>query len=304
LIRAEDLHVISVISNPVRFQSRDRLFREHMDRCASSPATHWFIEASFGERPYAVTKASDPQHLQVRCDHELWLKENLINKAVEALPPDWKYVMWLDGDVEFTRPDWALEVVHALQHYQVLQPFSHVLDMGPNREGLTPYLHQGFGYLATQGLEPGNAYGTYMHPGYSWAWRREAWDAVGGMIERAICGSGDDHMAKALLGHADKSMPGGLHPNYIAMVNAWQDRAAALKRDVGFVAGTIMHHFHGYKVDRAYWGRWDILKAANYDPEADVVKGEDGLLRLADNGKYGLRDGLRRYFRARNEDSR
>ena len=304
MIRASDLHVISVISNPVRFESRVRLFREHMDRCATSGATHWFIEAAFGERPYEVTKASDPQHLQVRCDHELWLKENLINKAVAALPADWKYVMWLDGDVQFVRPDWATEVVHGLQHYQALQPFSHVLDMGPKTDGLTNYLHQGFGFLATQGLLPGNSYGTYMHPGYAWAWRREAFDAVGGMLERGICGSGDDHMAKSLLGQADQSMPPGLHPNYVAMVKGWEARAAALKRDVGFVPGTILHHFHGYKVDRSYWGRWDILKANNYDPDADVVKGDDGLLRLADNGKFGLRDGLRTYFRQRNEDAR
>lgn len=304
MIRAEDLHVISVISNPVRFQSRTRLFREHMDRCASSAATHWFIEASFGERGYEATKASDPHHIQVRSDHEIWLKENLINKAVSQLPADWKYVMWLDGDVEFLQPNWAEETVQALQHYQVCQPFSHVLDMGPTTEGLTRFLHEGFGYCATRGLKPKNEYGVYMHPGYAWAWRREAWDAVGGMLERGICGSGDDHMAKSLLGCADASMPPGIHPNYRAMVKAWETRAEALKRDVGYVSGTILHHFHGFKADRKYWDRWDILKAHDYDPETDVVKGDDGILRLADNGKHGLRDALRSYFRSRNEDAR
>ena len=304
MIRASDLHVISVISNPVRFESRVRLFREHMDRCAGSAATHWYIEASFGERPYEVTKARDPQHIQVRCDDEIWLKENLINRAVAELPSDWKYVMWLDGDVEFLRPDWALETVQGLQHYQVLQPFSHVHDMGPNTEGLTPQLHQGFGACVAKGLEPKNSYGVYMHPGYAWAWRREAWDAVGGMIDRAVCGSGDDHMAKAMLGLADQSMPDGIHPNYRAMVKAWEAKAAALKRDIGFVPGTILHHFHGHKADRKYWDRWDILKATNFDPAADLVMGDDGILRLAENGKTALRDGLRAYFRGRNEDAR
>jgi hypothetical protein len=297
------LHVISVISNPVRYKSRTRLFQDFMNRNQTSGATHWYIEAAFGDRPFEVTNALDPHHIQVRCDHEIWIKENMVNKAVSMLPKDWEYVMWMDGDIEFVRPNWQIEVLEALQHYSVVQPFSHALDMGPNFEGLTEKLATSFAYCLNSGMQFDAKYGPHWHPGYTWAWRRDAWDSVGGMIDLAICGSGDDHMAKGLIGKADRSLPKGLHPNYTHMVKQWEERAVRhIKQNIGHVPGTILHHFHGFKKDRNYWNRWDILKNNQYDPYTDVCKDSQGMLQLVDNGKYGLRDGLRNYFRERKED--
>lgn len=304
-LKPSDLYVISVISNPMQFKVRPRLFGEFQARNASSGATHIYIEAAYGERGYEVTQGGDAYHIQVRCDHDLWLKENLINVAASRLPHDWKYVAWLDGDVEFTNQDWVMSTLHQLQRHQAVQLWQNCLDMGPNKESLHgQHLHQGFGYGFQQGNEPASKYGPYMHPGYGWAFRREAWEGFGGMIDLAILGSGDDHMAKGMLGLSDRSLPPqGLHPNYVHMVKAWEDRAVrAIRRDIGFVPGTILHHFHGHKKDRKYWDRWDILKKHQYDPYTDVYKDTSGILRLNHNGKHGLRDGIRAYFRERNED--
>jgi hypothetical protein len=300
-IKASDLHVISVISNPIRYKSRRTLFQEAMERNKKSPATHWYIEATFGERDFEVTDADHPNHIQVRCDHELWIKENLINYAVSKLPADWKYVMWMDGDIAFYNENYIMETLQALQHYKIVQPWSHAIDLGPNGEVNNTF--QGFAYGYCKGVKLGDKYGQYMHPGFCWAWRREAWDQVGGMIDLAILGSGDDHMAKALIGEADRSLPKGLHPNYVHMVKQWEDRALRnIKHDIGYVPGMIIHHFHGKKSDRNYWGRWDILKKHQYDPYADVTKDSRGMLQLSAD-KKGLRDGIRTYFRQRNEDT-
>jgi hypothetical protein len=294
------LHVISVISNPIRYRSRTKLFKEFMARNADSPATHWVIEAVFGEREPEVADRNNPNHIIVRCDSEIWIKENMINKAVSMLPADWKYVMWLDGDVEFVNKNWVSDTLHALQHYSALQPFSHAVDLGPNGESMNTAT--GFGYCFTKGQNIADKYGSYFHPGYSWAWRRDAWDAVGGMIDLAICGSGDDHMAKSLIGEADRSMPKGLHPNYYHMVKTWEDRAVRnVKHNIGYIPGTILHYFHGHKKDRNYWNRWDILKKTQYDPYKDVCKDSQGMLQL-NQDNIALRNGLRAYFRERKED--
>ena len=142
-----------------------------------------------------------------------------------------------------------------------------------------------------------------MHPGYAWAFRREVFDALGGMIDRAICGSGDHHMAAGLIGLSAQTVHGEAHPNFKAMVQAWEDNAQAVaRRDIGHVPGTILHTFHGWKADRRYQSRWEILTRNAFDPEADLIRGADGLPRLAGN-KTGLRDDLRRYFRERIEDA-
>ena len=294
------LHVVSVISNPVRYRSRVRLFHDNQAKQAAAGVSSWVIEAVFGDRVPEVADPANPRHIIVRCDSEVWLKEAMINEAVRRLPVDARFIMWQDADIEFLNPQWAAETLHALQHYRVVQPFSHAIDLGPDGEVLE--LHKGFAYLHEKGAEPMSSQYAFMHPGFCWAWRREAWDRMGGMIDRAICGAGDHHMALALIGKAEKSLPGGIHANYRAMVLDWQTRAEEfVKRDIGHLPGTILHHFHGWKPDRQYQGRWSILTSENYDPATDVAVDSSGMLRLTD-AKPGLRDKLRKYFRTRMED--
>lgn len=300
MLRPSDLNVVCVISNPCRYKTRVNLMKACLARNAFAGVTQWLVEAVFGEREPEVADPSNPHHIIVRCDDEIWLKENLINIAVSHFPTNWRYMMWMDGDVEFLRPNWAMEVLHTLQHFATVQPFSHVVDMGPNREILET--HTGFAHMYLQGQPFTPGYGTFWHPGYAWAWRREAWDAVGGMIDRAVCGAGDHHMATALIGRGHLSVHGKCSKAYHKMVSDWQAKAEVhLKRNIGAMEGTILHYFHGAKANRNYVGRWDILTKTGFEPERDLFKDDAGLLHLDRSNTY-LRDLLRAYFRQRNED--
>jgi hypothetical protein len=89
-------------------------------------------------------------------------------------------------------------------------------------------------------------------------------------------------------------------------VKIWQDRAKALRQDLGYVPGTIVHHWHGKKAQRHYWTRKKVLVESQFDPTTDVSRDSQGIWQLHDDGTdrfIKLRDGLRRYFRSRNEDS-
>jgi hypothetical protein len=72
--------------------------------------------------------------------------------------------------------------------------------------------------------------------------------------------------------------------------------------DLGFVEGTILHHWHGRKSSRKYVERWSILVDNKYDPNTDVYYDEHGLLQLTGDN-HGLRDGIRDYFAQRNDDA-
>lgn len=297
-----NLYVVTCISNPVRYKSRYDLYWKFKKHVEDAGAILYTTEMAFGDRPHVLTERDNPRHVQVRSFFELWSKENMLNLAIQALPDDWEYVAWVDADLQFVRPDWLQETVEQLQHYHFVQMFSHAQDIGPQFEPMKS--HTGFvydWYHFPQRTAKGG-YATFSHPGYAWAARREALDAVGGLIDHGILGSGDRHMACGLIGKMEHSYNANVHPNYKEVCLEWQRRAEKfVKRDIGYVSGTINHYWHGSKANRLYNDRWQILVEHQFDPYRDIFKDTQGLWQL-DDDKIGLRDSIRRYFRSRHED--
>lgn len=301
----DKLYVISVVTNPVRFYSRYKLYHAFEKMVADAGAVLYTVEIAFGDRPFEVTRSDNPCHLQLRTKSEIWHKENALNLIIQRLPADWKYVAWIDADITFARPDWAQETLHLLQHYDIIQMFSHAQDLGPNHEPLLGF--RSFMYSYQEGLEPTSPYDYYSgldwHPGYCWAARRSAIDNLGGLIDRAILGSADRHMAASLIGRVDSSYHPKVSLPYKKMLRIWQDRALKyIKKNVGHMEGLIFHHWHGKKANRGYTTRWKILYEDNYNPELDLKRDSQGLFQITDRN-IKLRDDIRKYFRARNEDS-
>src|SRR6185312_6706826 len=124
-------------------------------------------------------------------------------------------------------------------------------------------------------LENGASSGNYydgssgtknMHTGYAWAARRSAISDLGGLGDIAILGSGDRHMAYALLGAVEQSFPDNIHPTYRSYWLEWQKRAEKyIQRKVGTMPGTVLHRWHGAKIHRRYQDRWQILVADQFD---------------------------------------
>ena len=201
------------------------------------------------------------------------------------------------------RDGWALETVQQLQHFQVVQLFQNCIDLGPN--GQTLQTHCGFVWSYLERKPFGTGY-SYWHPGYGWAANRYAIDSLGQLFDVAILGSGDRHMALGLIGQAQSTFDERRQPlnnEYVRHVLRWQDRATKyIKRDIGFVPGTILHEWHGKKKDRKYVERWEILIRNGYDPEQDLKRDWQGVYSLTDRS-IQLRDDLRFYLKSRNEDS-
>lgn len=333
------LYVVTAVSNPQRFRTRYELYRAFEKRVIDAGAIPYTVELALRDRHFEVTEADNPRHIQLRSPAELWHKENLLNLGIRALPSDWQYVAWIDADVSFARPDWVQETLHQLQHYHILQLWSHAQDLGPNNEpiGIT---FESFlssiangepmpGYLADTavGLElqattkseacpyppyagasadvkaRWSANGHKWHSGYAWAARRSAISDLGGLGDVAVLGSSDHHMAAALIGKVERTIHGRMNPNYLRYWQQWQARAMKfIKGNVGYVPGLLLHHFHGAKRHRRYVDRWSILVDNQYNPETDITRDVQGLLQLTGEN-LGLRDGIRSYFRQRNEDS-
>lgn len=307
LVQDDTLHVIGVISNTVRWHSRYRLYRDWAEHVAAHDHVKLYtVEAAFGDRHHEVTDAGNSGHLQVRTNGEAWIKENLINLGVRhLLPRTWRYVAWVDCDVVFRDSNWAGEALQQLQHFPVIQPWQNALDLGPTGNVLQCF--QSFGHLhQSKPGQPKQVKATdpypYGHSGYAWACTRTFWEAVGGLIDFAVLGSGDHHMANAMVGTVEATVHGGLGPSYLRRCLDWQRRAMRITHgEVGFSTGRIEHSFHGPKKARGYQNRWQILVQNHYDPDHDLSYDHQGVIHLV--GKPQLEQAIRRYNRSRAEDS-
>ncbi len=309
------IYILTPVFNPIRYRSR---WREHEDwkkRAEKSGAIFYEVEVAIGERDFVFTEPGNPKHLQLRTKSELWLKENMINLLERCLPRDWQYLGWVDGDVTPVRDDWANETIHQLQHYDVVQMWSQYQDLSPDHEVIGTarsfmdlYLHGGppewfdvdCHYPYASGTKKRRGYPGA--PGLAWACTRRAWQTFGGLLDVAILGACDWYMAHALIGQVHRVMRTEYSKPFRNMVYEWQERALMLKKNVGVVKGTYLHHWHGPKKDRKYSTRDQILIEAGFDPYKDLKRNTDGLYELTDRS-IELRDGIRRYFRERNEDA-
>lgn len=296
-------YVVTPVFNPFRFKSRVKLYNDFEKYVEDNiPTQLRTIEVALGERPFEVTTSCDSTDIQLRTHHEMWHKERMINLAIARLPADWEYVAWIDADVRFTRPDWAIETVHLLQHYDFIQMFDTAIDLSPAHEPLK--IHHGYMSAYSKGKfsNRSHPYQTF-HPGFAWAARRDALDKVGGLIDFGILGAGDRHMAQGLVGQVQTSYPDNVSDAYKDKLRVWQDMAVRhIKKNVGHMEGSLLHYWHGKKVDRGYLSRWQILSKNIYDPNLDIKCDTQGLYQYTDRNPE-LRYDIRRYFLSRNEDS-
>jgi hypothetical protein len=293
---------------------------------AESGAILYTIEAALGDRDFVVTSPDNPFDIQLRTWHEIWFKEALINVAVTRLPWNWKKVAWIDGDVQWARTDWADETRHLLEHYPLIQMWSHLHDLDQNYELIGTIRSFADVWLEFGDMPPeqipigGNGGSYYMDakrrglrrgypgaPGLAWACRREWWDQMGGLIDYQLCGAGDWYMAHAMCG---KLRPILRNPDerLSLMMLEWEERARRgkwherpLMGNLGVLKGVVLHYFHGRKTHRRYQTREQILRRNGYNPDLDLKRDYQGLYQLTDRVPQLRRD-LQRYFRERNED--
>lgn len=284
-------------------------------------------------------------YIPLRTKDELWLKENLVNVGAHHLPYGWEQMAWADSDILFVRPNWVGEAIHKLQHYKFIQMFSHARDLAPNYEILHhEYPHaDGISFMAAYesgdldriiatasapGKHPhhhphphphpdpppyyGDAktsypYGGRVWPGLAWACTKQAFEEVGGLLDFAVWGGGDWHMAHALIEKTEGMMRPDLHRNYRKMVEQWYYRCHThIRRNVGMMEGTVLHNWHGRKTQRGYNEKHSLLAKIGFDPLRHLKRDYQGLYQLHDDRSTAyvqLRDVLRRIAKERNEDS-
>lgn len=304
IVLVDPLYVIIPYFNYCHYRCRKELFLEFFERIKDNPRIRIIVcEATeSGQLPELPNKLPGVfAHIHVTTKDQIWVKESLINIAVNRLPSHWKYIAWLDCDIQFADAHWVENTIERLNKYDVVQMFSTIVYMGPHNEAIKT--DKSFGYMyrkSGRDYTQTYRYG-FWHPGFAWACTKNAYNTMGGIIDYAILGSGDHHMALGLISKIECSHPKNIHPGYRKLLREFEKRVQHLK--LGYVNGTILHHWHGDLKLRRYKERWQILVDHKYNPTDDLYKDPLGLYQLTDCGRRLEKD-IRDYFAERKEDDK
>jgi hypothetical protein len=334
----QTLHLVAVYSNPLRFVNRRQTFQNFIVAMTRTPNVKLYVvEVAYGDRPLEMMlkETGDYTHVPLRSKDMIWVKENAINIGVRCFPSDWKYGGYSDGDFTYTRHDWALEAIHQLQHYDFVQLYSSYAFLSRDHRPmqLNPSFafayHQYFGGKLKNhsGGEKMSASGENLKitenpyrssalfddfisniwpgsTGGAWAWTKEAFTAVGGLLDRCVLGAADWYMAFGLMGNFEAQHPELMNCGspYVSYIKRWQTRAYdKIKGNIGYVNNHAAHQWHGDLKNRGYGTRWKILVNHDYSPDVDVKYDWQGLLTWSGD-KPKFRDEVNRYFISRDED--
>ena len=297
----DKLHVIAVVSNPCLYAIRYILMREFIKRMQmdESDVILYIVELAYKDQKFIITDSKNPRHLQLRTEHPLWHKENMINLGVKyLLPENWKAMAWIDADIEFENNTWAMDTLKILNGSKdVVQLFSHCVDMNKKKEAMQVFASFGYQYVKQNPYSHGP---NFWHPGYAWACNRKAYEKMGGLYDRGVLGAGDNIIAMCLVGKGNKSVYAHGTDEYKRSINEYEKKISGLR--IGYVPGVIRHHYHGAKKNRKYMERWDVLIKHEYNPYIHVMKNNYGLLIPTQYCCKEFLDDIMNYFVERNED--
>ena len=327
-----ELCCISAYFNPQHYRTRLHNHAIFADRLRGSAIPLLTVECAFSDDAFELPPA--PDVLQVRSPDVLWQKERLINLAIGRLPDHVSKVAWLDDDILFTNPDWAVETARRLEEAPVVQLFTRAIRLRQGRPapgGDEPGTESFAAVLGRSLPRRGRSgYHAHGHTGFAWAARRQLLERHG-LYEAILNGVGDDLIAHALandlnsrcvrfywsgplpeagwarlLGRLARTLPGASagHPNgpfYRHFMRWARPIADATQGHIGCVTGDVLHLWHGKPAKRQHREGRAVLHMEHFDPAADLRTGPTGCLEWASD-KPGLHNWAQEFFAARAED--
>jgi hypothetical protein len=239
------------------------------------------VECAYANLPFELPATAGV--MQVRSRANLWQKERLLNCALAQVSLRFKKIAWLDSDILFENPDWAVEASQKLDQMAIVQLFDCVIRLP---RGQTSYCGEGQRWegFASVYREHPNAmlhgdFAVHGHTGFAWAARREVFSSSR-LYDGAIAGGGDHVMAHAFCGDWESpcltKMMGEGSAWHRHSVRWAQGMYPLVKSKVGFVPGAALHLWHGELSSRQHMERYRVLHACDFDPGTDLRAAPDG----------------------------
>lgn len=271
--------VISCYFNSQKSPYRLKAFNAFYDKIKH--LDHRIIECVIGEAEPELPQSENIKRIYTKS--LLWHKESLLNKIIDELPAQYKYIFWLDADVIFENKNWLVEGVQELQKYKVIQPFEYGVHLERdqrvfygNPEEINKQIRNKISagkevmnirvwksFCATYRENPTKEFTNYDlhgHVGFAWGARREILEKVP-LYDKALIGGADHIIAHAAVGQIPHKCITKAFTENMAEVIEWSEKfhqAIGNENNVGFVKGTLLHIWHGDLFKRDYLNRIKI----------------------------------------------
>ena len=127
----DDLWIVTSYFNPQRYRTKRRNYQLFVDKLKRAQLNWLVVECAFGNAPFELPRSASV--LQFRARDVMWQKERLLNIAIQQLPDSCTKVAWVDCDIVFENPDWAVETSALLEKVPVVQPFAKAVRLPRGR---------------------------------------------------------------------------------------------------------------------------------------------------------------------------
>lgn len=307
--RPHDLGIVTSYFNPCGFKVRLANFERFVAPILASGIPLVIVEARFDDDTSGEgLLPARYQTVRVQARDVMWQKERLLDLGTAWLPGHCTKFAWLDADILFEDPDWAVATSALLETAVVAQPFSDVVRLSRGftapREGDDSFRSFAAVYAEDPSILRHGKFELHGHTGFAWAARRDVF-ARHGFYDACIAGSGDHMMAHTFAGDWESPCIGrivGRGGRHLAHFRRW---SRTIHADIGArlscVPGRLLHLWHGTMENRRYMQRNKELFELAFDPRADIRISKTGCWEWASE-KPELHAWARRYFVERRED--
>ena len=242
------------------------------------------------------------KHLKFKFKNIFWIKENLINLAIDNLPEDWQFAVWMDRDVIFTSKTWVDESIEKLKTSDIIQPWKEleeILELSSRNIVQTMGVKDSYLFRIQQEEDP--ALRLQGHPGMAWGINKNFYNKIKKIPDWFIVGGADMILACACLNDG-KTMPTNATCS-IAMAKKTSEYYQFFKNvKSDYVNCKIYHLCHGNRLNRKYRERVEILAENNFDPNNDIFYNEEKIIEFSKDWNDRASKEIKDYFISRQED--
>ena len=242
------------------------------------------------------------KHLKFKFKNIFWIKENLINLAIDNLPEDWEFVVWMDRDVVFLSEAWVDESIEKLKKSDIIQPWKELeqtLESSRNPLVQTEGPKKSFLFRIKEEKNP--ILKRLGHPGMAWGINKNFYNKIKKIPDWFIIGGADRILACAFLDD-NKTIPTGATCS-ITMAKKTSEYYQFFKNvKFDYVNCKIYHLCHGSRPNRKYLERIEILAENNFDPNNDIFYNEEKIIEFSKDWNDRASKQIKDYFISRQED--
>lgn len=246
------------------------------------------------------------KHFKFKLKDAIWVKENLINVAIDKLP-EAEFIAWSDRDIYFLNPFWVEETLKKLKVSDIVQPWSQVIytdidyEIQPIKKDDNSFRFVGKSTVR-KFFEKDSSVGAST--GQIWAITRLFYNKIKKINDIEIVGGADSIIANyCILNYP--YYPGVLErkSTRYTLQNWFRYKELFKGCSFDYVKGCLIHYWHGHLENRLYSERHVILKELNYNPYRDIAYDENNIIYLTNEGQR-MKEPILKYFRYRAKDEK